>query len=450
MASEDVIRCGPLTVDFSRSGITVRDLEGEFLAELDRISLQLKPGYRFKSDREPNNSKRDPVENHLDGKTGLPLFHTYKALPGSVAEAARRIRRMCPRARNVILIGSGGSITGAESFYHALVRYERTDRRLFIVDTMDPDHIAYVKGECNPDETIALAVSKSGTTQGVLDIFDQFAPRYRMAAVTDVVEKRDVRGRPANIYSRMVDYAAKRRADVKDIVVPHPPIGGRYTGRTAVGTLPLALLGLGEKDMAGVERGFRRIYGKTGPGVKIEGNPALRTAALCYLLEKRLGLSEIFAPMYSHRLDGFAHLTTQLLHESSGKAGEGQTILAVSAPESQHHTNQRLFGGKRNMALVFFTIANPQVTGLKASDGVPLEKALRFEYEGTRDDATERRIPNITVELESMNPESAGAFMAFLHYAFGVYPALLRDVNPFDQPQVERSKEISRQLRSNP
>jgi glucose-6-phosphate isomerase len=99
------------------------------------------------------------------------------------------------------------------------------------------------------------------------------------------------------------------------------------------------------------------------------------------------------------------------------------------------------------MTAVFFTVGEPQAGGLKTSTGVPLERALRFEYEGTRDTAAGEGIPNFTVELDGLSPREVGELLAFVQYAFGVYPALLRDVNPFDQPQVESSKQISRELR---
>jgi glucose-6-phosphate isomerase len=443
----EIVRVGQVGVDFSRADADLAGLKESLSVELARIATQLRVGYRFKSDRILPPDRLDPVDNHVE-VDGVPRFQSFRAAPADIAKAADRIRAACGDFRNVVLIGNGGSISSSEALYAALIRYSDLGKRLLIVDSMDPDQIASVKAECRPEDTVAVVISKSGTTQGVLDAFDQFAGGYHTVAITDRRERRGDDGRPLNVYSKVLDRVKESGMSPDDMIVAHPPIGGRYTGRTPVGTLPMALLGMRADDLAAMDRGALGMYGHVGPAVPIDGNPALRLASTLYRLERTRGVDEIFAPMYSHRFDGFAHLATQLLHESSGKAGEGQTMLAAAAPESQHHTNQRLFGGKRNMACVFFTIANPQVKGMLASDGVPLEKALRFEYEGTRDDATDKGIPNITVQLERMNPESAGALMAFLHFAFGVYPALLRDVNPFDQPQVEASKSVSRGLRA--
>ena len=98
--------------------------------------------------------------------------------------------------------------------------------------------------------------------------------------------------------------------------------------------------------------------------------------------------------------------------------------------------------------IIFFLIKTPEITGLKASSGeVLLEESLYIEYEGTRRAADDQGIPNLTIILEKMTPETAGSLMGFIQYAFGIYPSLLRDINPVDQNQVEISKNISRDLR---
>ena len=438
----DKLKVGPVEVDFSGSGVTPAEVEKTLAAELKRLNAQLKPGYRFKSDRELPPDKVDGIENHLIAD-GRMRFHAYEADVAGVAAAADRIKKAhgIESPVNVVVIGNGGSISSSEALYTALIRFSTagkySGRRLVVVDTMDPDFIAKVRGECRPEETIVLAVSKSGATQGVLDALSQFAG-YKVAAVTT---KRA--GKP--LYEAVNKLVGGKAGDV---ILEHPHIGGRYAGRTLVGTLPLALLGMDAGELSGFDRGALDMYRHVNPDVRVAGNPALRLAATLYCLERK-GRDIIFAPTYSHRFDGFSHLMTQLLHEGSGKAGEGQTLLALPAPESQHNTNQRLFGGKRSMAAVFFTIAEPEAAGLKAPDGTPLEDALGFEYQGTRDDAAERGVPSVTVRLDAMTPAAAGALMAFLQWGFGVYPALLRDVNPLDQPQVERSKDISRGLREN-
>jgi glucose-6-phosphate isomerase len=149
----------------------------------------------------------------------------------------------------------------------------------------------------------------------------------------------------------------------------------------------------------------------------------------------------------------------QLCHESFGKDGKGQTYFAHEAPESQHHTNQRFFGGRKNIA-GFFTgsdsFLHPTVNSYPSSvhsvqlkghalfdiNKIPLEKSLEFELNGTMEDARISAIPFAHLSIAGFNPLEIGGLTAFWQL-FAVYSSVLRNVDPFDQPQVENSKVIS-------
>jgi len=73
---------------------------------------------------------------------------------------------------------------------------------------------------------------------------------------------------------------------------------------------------------------------------------------------------------------------------------------------------------------------------------IPLEKALEFELQGTMEDARIYGIPLIRLSVTSFTAFEIGQFLAFWQL-FAVYSSVLRGVDPFDQPQVENSKNIS-------
>lgn len=436
-----------MKVDFEGALVTSDEIKGGIPQEIARLGSQLRCGYVFSSDRELPEGQRQPVDWFLSDD-GTPAFQSYTADPKAVAGSAAKIRKAYGRPRNVVVIGNGGSISTLNALYNALIEYSKPGAyssrgsRLYIVDSQEPAPIARILAEAKADDTVVVPISKSGNTQSLDDVLDVFMKRgYDVAAVTTKGQK------AGRLYTRATEYLRRRRLDPESLIVEHPPIGGRYSGRTPVATLPLALLGMNVKHLAEIDRGATAMYKRVDKKVPVDDNIALRLAATLYLLDSARGYTEVYAPMYSHCLEGFAHLTTQLLHESSGKLGRGQTILTAVAPECQHHTNQRFFGGRRNMAAVFYTVKKPEPVGLRTISGVPLETALEFEYEGTRGDAQAQGIPNMTVEVDRLVPREVGALMAFLHWSFGVYPALLRDVNPFDQPHVESSKHLSRKMR---
>lgn len=338
--------------------------------------------------------------------------------------------------KNVIIIANGGSRTSAMAFIGALGAVK--GKRFEFLSTMDPSLIERLKKDLKPTDSLVMPISKSGTNVDVLEPLSAFWDRYPVLPVTG--EKGSV---------------LKEIAEAKgwDTLV-HPEVGGRFSGRTTSAYAPALLAGI---DVAELDRGARIAYKTYAYDAPMAGNDALKSAIICYELEKK-GHTEIFSPVYSSAYGNFLPLMVQLLHESTGKNEQGQTIYGDMGPESQHHTNQRFFGGRRNVMGMFvvvedlFTRKVPAIkipSSLKPLilrdgvlgdlDALPFGKGLQFDYEGTRDEATTKKIPHFTITIKDVSPYSVGFFLSFLHY-FTVYSALLRNQNPFDQPEVEGAK----------
>ena len=345
--------------------------------------------------------------------------------------------------KNLIIIGNGGSITSFWALYKTLGEY-RSQKKVYLLSTMDPDLVVYLKESCPKDETLVIPVSKSGNTVGVLEDIFAFEDYQKVAITTE--------GKGAL-------YQIVKRRGLDYLTIPLP-IGGRFSGRTTAGFFPAALVGI---DIREVDEEARKMYAICSPAVPLKDNPALRLSVFLYLKDQQ-GYSEIFFPVYSPQLEGFVNLVVQLIHESSGKEGKGQTIYGSLAPESQHHTNQRFFGGRRNVVGLFLRVANyehnalatkvpPDLEDIPLKDkdlsllsGIPLSKAVEFEFLGTKQDAKDQKMPHAILTVDKITPYSIGELLAFFHY-LAFYSSLLRGVNPLDQPQVENSKNISFSLR---
>lgn len=338
--------------------------------------------------------------------------------------------------RNLLIIGNGGSIWSFMAYWTALAdRIEQ--KRIYPLTDMEPDYLRVIKNLCPIAESLVIVISKSGSTVGVIENIFAFWD-YPMLFVTD----------PAGPIGEI---AHRREAHI----IPHAPVGGRYSGFSASAYVPAWLTGI---DIDAIESGGRegyRLYGL----VDIAANPALQLAAGLWQLERE-GYHDIFLPIYSNFLQTFGMVVTQLFHESFGKNGLGLTVLAVQAPESQHHTNQRYFGGRKDMIGCFLqvgrqkdeqsTISVPEeYTSLPLRDGsmgdlngIALAKSFASEYIGTVTDAKHKGMPLFELTLERVTPAAVGELMAFWHYVT-IYSSLLRAVDPYDQPQVEDSKVIS-------
>lgn len=356
----------------------------------------------------------------------FPAFLQYQPDFKNLSAVAEKFKDL----PNVLIIGHGGSITSFYGIYYALEEF--TNKNAYFLSTVDPDYINELKAFLNPENTLVVAISKSGETVTQLEALMQFI-EFPLLFITGSM------GPLAEICSK-----------VNGTLVLHPPIGGRFTGLTEVALLPAILVGLNGQEIYQAGKHLYADFQKE--------NSASHIASIVYELEQQ-GYVDVFMPIYDSHLFPFANLFVQLCHESFGKDGKGQTFFAHHAPESQHHTNQRLFGGRKNMLSWFISSEKPMrdtVTVVPTElqsislhtktfgvlDKIPLSIALQAELVGTLEDAKLQNIPIITQVIPQRNEQSIGELVAFWQM-FAVYSALLRQVNPFDQPQVENSKNIS-------
>ncbi len=391
--------------------------------------------------------------NHAKSSYGGLELEKIKTIPvpdfarfNADLEEINRIARKYAHFKNFIIVGNGGAINSFRGFYHSLAR-GKVSKNVEVLNTVEPDYINELKVKYSPSNTLIVIVSKSGTNPTAMEILFSFREYPKLAVCTE----------GDNALFKIVQ---KEKWDYTTYPTSQelPHLEDRHTGFTASGLTPAALLGI---DIVELCAGAREMYDKCAPDVPIENNPALSLAATLYALDLK-GFTEIFCPVYSTKLYGFLPGIIQLLHETVCKEGKGQTIFGDLAPESQHHTNQRFFGGRKNVLGLFIHARAedeeskvnipPDLFELKIRggnlsyfDGLPYSKLLEFEFQGTVRDAIDNGIPIISIELEKLSPKSVGMFLALFQYV-SVYLAHLNNVNPLGQPQVERGKDISFEL----
>ena len=287
-----------------------------------------------------------------------------------------------------------------------------------------------VKQMCPSDKTVIVAISKSGNTLGVIEALMSFTG-YKIIITTEAED-----GVLRQIAKNM-DWQ----------IVEHPNISGRYSGATSAGLFPALLCGMKIDQIAtGIKNGYEYK------------NQAYSLAKYYFDLEKD-GYLEVYVSCYSWLLENFRTLIIQLMHESVCKDGHGQTFYFSEAPESQHHTNQRFFAGKKIVAGTFIIardwfgdrkievpqkIADLNLKGLelKKLDKITYQQALLAEYHGTKKEADRLKIPNVTIELPEVTNETVGELLAFWQLV-AFYSARLRNVDPFIEPAVTNSKNIT-------
>ena len=385
--------------------------------------------------------------------TPVPNFAKYSP----DLEEIRKLKEKHKDRKNIIVEGNGGSISNFRGIFQALG--DKENKNVFILDTEDPDYIKYLKNKCPKEDTLVILTSKSGTRIQVLANYFAFQDYLILTITQDN------------------DGALNQIRKAKNLAVSfHPEISGRYSGLTECAITPAEIVGIDTKDII---KGGKEMYKICEPQSEPKNNPALQLALTFDKLEK-VGYIEIFLSVYSKKLSGFFELIKQLFHESVCKNELGQTIYGGEAPENQHHTLQRLISGRKNSVGLFITVKNfskidrENELKLKATlanvafnfnsfssvlkipndlknikcrnitlgnlNNISLDKIIKAEFQGTWQDVIDNNIPAIHLELDEISPYSIGQFMAFFQYT-AFYSALLRGVNPCDQPGVEKSKE---------
>ena len=329
-------------------------------------------------------------------------------------------------SKNIIIIGNGGSITSFEAFYRAL----KPQKEVFVLSTMEPRLIEELRAKYSPQDALVVPISKSGLNLAPIESLLAFVDYPVLAVTTE-------NNGALSVMAQNMNWK----------IIDHPAIGGRFSAGASPAMAPALLSGLdAQKILSGLYDGYQNLQ-----------DQAFSLSNQLFELERK-GIDEVYLPIYSYYLTGFHDLIVQLMHESVCKDGKGQTYFAALSPESQHHTNQRLFGGKRNMAAIFLTyldkndstisvpdqLKSVSIRDQKLSfiDKLSYQKALQAEYLGTKGEADNQSIPNFTIQLDNLDETEIGKLVAFWHL-MAFYSSILRNVDPFDQPAVEGSKELT-------
>ncbi len=355
-----------------------------------------------------------------------PVFLGYKP----DFELLEKLKTEYSLYENILVVAHGGSINPLFGLYNAL-KYQAT-KKVYFLNTVDPDYISELKNTLPKEKTLVLPVSKSGENTTQLEETFAFLD-YKILVVTG-------KASPLKAVAEKMNWP----------MVEHPPIGGRYTGLTEVNLIAAAICGIDTKSLyeGGLE--IYREYEKD--------NLAWKASSILFLLEQK-GYADVLMFFYSHFLFPSSFGIVQLCHESFGKNGKGQSYFAHEGPEVQHHTTQRYYGGQKNIAGFFITVNkflnnlnteyptethSVQIKGRHLFDisKIPLSEGLNAEALANVEDSRIRGIPAVHMQLSDFSPKEIGRFTAFWQL-FAVYSSLLREVDPFDQPEVENSKKIS-------
>jgi len=369
----------------------------------------------------------------------------------------------------LLVIGIGGSALGTIAlsrallplFYNELCPAERGYRpRLYVLDNVDPDETAALLRHLPLERTLVNVTSKSGTTSEsmasflvVKECLDAAVGKRQAAEhlvfITDPGE---------NALRRIGE-----RLSVPIFALPSG-VGGRFSVLSVVGLLPAAITGM---DVEGLLAGARDMAEWIASTEGWE-NPACAYAGVHYLEDTSLGRCVSVMMPYSARLRDMADWYRQLWAESLGKEVDRQGRVVNVGPlpvkalgvTDQHSQLQLYAEGPDDKVITFLGVKEfgetviiprpgPEAESLAYLGGHSLAELMWAEQEATAWALYKKGRPSLTITLPRVDAFSVGALIYMLEVATAIAGELY-DVNAFDQPGVEMSKQATYALLGRP
>ena len=349
-----------------------------------------------------------------------------------------------------VVIGIGGSYLGARaaieflshSFYNVLPKGERkTPEIYFVGNSISSKYIKDLQDVLEGKDFSINIISKSGTTTEPAIAFrvfkDMLIKKYgreeankRIYATTD-----KAKGALKNLATE---------EGYESFVVPDD-VGGRFSVLTAVGLLPIAVIGA---DIDQLMEGAAAAR-KTALEAEYEKNPALLYAAVRNILLRKGKQVEIVAN-YEPSLHYVSEWWKQLYGESEGKDQRGIFPAAVDLTTDLHSMGQFIQDGARIMfetvlsveespAEIVLQKEDVDTDGMNYLAGQTVDFVNKSAMNGTILAHTDGNVPNLMVKIPSQDAYSLGQLFYFFEFACGISGYLL-GVNPFNQPGVESYK----------
>ena len=310
---------------------------------------------------------------------------------------------------HILLLGMGGSSLCPEvlSFTFGV---QNGFPKLHILDSTDPAQIRRVESKIDLANTLFFVSSKSGSTLEP-NIFQQyFFERVSQTIGADKAGSRFVAVTDPN--SKMQSVAEEK--NFRKIFYGDPGIGGRYSALSDFGMIPLAAMGIDVSD-------FLTRANEMAAACKqnTSENPGLVLGAILGTAWRDFGRDKVTI-ITSPAISDLGAWLEQLIAESTGK--EGKSLIPVDREEIQ---SPEKYGDDRVFAY------------------------LKIAGDDETDAAVEKLEKTGQPVLRVVLPDVLNLGQEFFRWEIGTAIAgAIMQINPFDQPDVEASKMVTKKLTS--
>lgn len=392
--------------------------------------------------------------NSLDDFMGwldLPINYDKDELE-QIKKCAEKVKN---NSKYLLVIGIGGSYLGARAVIEALTSTfynlrENSPIILYVGNNLSTSYINDIIKIIGNDDFSINVISKSGTTT---------EPAIAFRIFKKILENKYGNNASERIFVTTDEekgalHTIAKENNYQTFKIPNN-IGGRYSVLTAVGLFPIAVANINvDKLLNGAIKAYNKYNNSN-----LNENDCYKYAVIRNLLYHKDKNIEIFAS-YEPRLHYFIEWLKQLFGESEGKDGKGIFPVGVEFTTDLHSLGQYIQDGRRNLFETVLNIENinENITMTKEDnnlDNLNYLERLTLDYinhkamEGTIDAHVSNDVPNILINVEKLDEETIGELIYFFELACAMSGFIL-NVNPFNQPGVEKYKQNMFKLLNKP
>ena len=343
--------------------------------------------------------------------------------------------------KHIVVIGIGGSSLGAKAIYEFLLPSNSYDKDLLFLATVDPLEIKQLLKSISMIDAHFVVVSKSGNTIETLSLFKYIGGLIEINHENCTIISEN--------QSKLTQFANDNNIKVFDLA---QNISGRFSVFSAVGLVPLAMVGV---DIDNLLNGCRRVadsFFEQGDYYQ----PIIEKARFLVENKNRFNINVIFS--YSSSLESFNKWYVQLWAESLGKVNingtrQALTPVALIGPADQHSFLQLIIDGVRDKTVTFIKINDlkdntiiPKNTtkglGSEYLEGLNFNQLLNQHADATiKSVEAQHNIPCDVVTISAVDEYNIAKLMFIYQLTVSSIGQFLQ-INSYNQQGVEHGKTI--------
>lgn len=363
----------------------------------------------------------------------------YYHLPSLGMDIVSKIEEIAKRDfDSVVLVGVGGSSLGVKALYDML----NLQKELIFLDNLDPYSIEQNSTKINPNRSIFIISSKSGTTIETISIYKYILEKFNIKSYENFIFITDPNS-PLESYAK----------EIGAIIFNIPKnVGGRFSVLSAIGLVPLGLCGADIKDLLAGANSTKEQY-------LDNGDDGVLQKAYHYATHSSAKINVLFS--YSDRLTSFNEWYVQLWAESLGKKRGykrvGLTPVGLVGSKDQHSFLQLIMEGVKDKTVTFITIKDHNSTisvpnlklnfldGCDFVNSKSIAEIFNAQAHSTMQALASEMISIDELVIDRLDEWHCG-WLIYYYELLTSATGLMLGINTYDQPGVEAGKRILKKL----